>query len=186
MAASPSMGNITSGFSVSPRAGIVFEIAVWGLSCTISKALGPRVTVRVAGGGRGIRTPGTVSGTVVFKTTRFNRSRIPPHCSFNELKTLQHNLLRTALRNYTILVFGRCPHVASDSNSTSLVALSVAAFVIPMWCPAVVSNVLCRNIPAVPVGSFLARTSSGASGPPYHVDKMLAWRRRIREYHGPA
>jgi hypothetical protein len=30
------------------------------------------------GGGRGIRTPGTVSGTVVFKTTRFNRSRIPP------------------------------------------------------------------------------------------------------------
>ena len=30
------------------------------------------------GGGRGIRTPGTVSRTVVFKTTRFNRSRIPP------------------------------------------------------------------------------------------------------------
>ena len=30
------------------------------------------------GGGRGIRTPGTVSGTVVFKTTRFNHSRIPP------------------------------------------------------------------------------------------------------------
>jgi hypothetical protein len=33
---------------------------------------------RLHGGGRGIRTPGTVSGTVVFKTTRFNHSRIPP------------------------------------------------------------------------------------------------------------
>ena len=31
------------------------------------------------GGGRGIRTPGTLSGTAVFKTARFNRSRIPPH-----------------------------------------------------------------------------------------------------------
>jgi hypothetical protein len=31
-----------------------------------------------SGGGRGIRTPGTVSRTVVFKTTRFNHSRIPP------------------------------------------------------------------------------------------------------------
>jgi hypothetical protein len=139
MAASPSMGNITSGFSVSPRAGIVFEIAVWGLSCTISKALGPRVTVRVAGGGRGIRTPGTVSGTVVFKTTRFNRSRIPPHCSFNELKILQHNLLHTALRNYTVLAFGSCPHAASYSSTSSLVALNVAAFVfqcgVPPSCP---------------------------------------------------
>jgi len=33
---------------------------------------------RVCGGGRGIRTPGTVSRTAVFKTARFNRSRIPP------------------------------------------------------------------------------------------------------------
>jgi hypothetical protein len=33
---------------------------------------------RLHGGGRGIRTPGTLSGTVVFKTTRFDRSRIPP------------------------------------------------------------------------------------------------------------
>ena len=35
-------------------------------------------TKNQSGGGRGIRTPGAVSGTVVFKTTRFNRSRIPP------------------------------------------------------------------------------------------------------------
>src|SRR5579871_1550150 len=31
-----------------------------------------------SGGGRGIRTPGTVSGTVVFKTTAIDRSAIPP------------------------------------------------------------------------------------------------------------
>ena len=40
---------------------------------------GISVFVAQTGGGRGIRTPGTVSRTVVFKTTRFNRSRIPPH-----------------------------------------------------------------------------------------------------------
>src|SRR5712691_10081694 len=31
------------------------------------------------GGGRGIRTPGTLSGTAVFKTACFNHSHIPPH-----------------------------------------------------------------------------------------------------------
>ena len=31
------------------------------------------------GGGRGIRTPGTVSRTAIFKTAAFNRSAIPPH-----------------------------------------------------------------------------------------------------------
>src|SRR5215472_11234464 len=30
------------------------------------------------GGGRGIRTPGALSGTTVFKTAGFNRSPIPP------------------------------------------------------------------------------------------------------------
>ena len=30
------------------------------------------------GGGRGIRTPGTLSSTAVFKTACFNRSHIPP------------------------------------------------------------------------------------------------------------
>jgi nucleoside-diphosphate-sugar epimerase len=30
------------------------------------------------GGGRGIRTPGTLSGTAVFKTACFNHSHIPP------------------------------------------------------------------------------------------------------------
>ena len=34
------------------------------------------------GGGRGIRTPGTVSGSVVFKTTAIDHSAIPPHAHF--------------------------------------------------------------------------------------------------------
>jgi hypothetical protein len=34
---------------------------------------------RQAGGGRGIRTPGTLSGSTVFKTAALNRSAIPPH-----------------------------------------------------------------------------------------------------------
>jgi hypothetical protein len=33
------------------------------------------------GGGRGIRTPGTLSGTAVFKTACFNHSHIPPERS---------------------------------------------------------------------------------------------------------
>jgi hypothetical protein len=33
------------------------------------------------GGGRGIRTPGTVSRTAIFKTAAFNRSAIPPRTS---------------------------------------------------------------------------------------------------------
>ena len=31
------------------------------------------------GGGRGIRTPDTLSGTAVFKTAAINHSAIPPH-----------------------------------------------------------------------------------------------------------
>ena len=33
---------------------------------------------RLYGGGRGIRTPVTLSGKAVFKTACFNRSHIPP------------------------------------------------------------------------------------------------------------
>ena len=40
--------------------------------------LGAFYRVRRYGGGRGIRTPGTVSRTAVFKTACFNRSHIPP------------------------------------------------------------------------------------------------------------
>src|SRR5579863_993195 len=48
------------------------------------------------GGGRGIRTPGTLSGTTVFKTAGINRSPIPPHFHegislvyLNEISTLR-------------------------------------------------------------------------------------------------
>ena len=34
---------------------------------------------KIYGGGRGIRTPGTISRTSVFKTDCFNHSHIPPH-----------------------------------------------------------------------------------------------------------
>ena len=34
-----------------------------------------------SGGGRGIRTPDTLSGTTVFKTVAINRSAIPPHAT---------------------------------------------------------------------------------------------------------
>ncbi len=35
------------------------------------------------GGGAGIRTPGTLSGTAVFKTAAINRSATPPFFQFN-------------------------------------------------------------------------------------------------------
>ena len=44
--------------------------------CDISEKNSP--ICGLYGGERGIRTPGTLSGTAVFKTARFNRSRIPP------------------------------------------------------------------------------------------------------------
>jgi hypothetical protein len=46
------------------------------LRLVVSRGL--RLTALIDGGGRGIRTPGTVSRTAVFKTARFNHSRIPP------------------------------------------------------------------------------------------------------------
>jgi hypothetical protein len=36
------------------------------------------IVLEVCGGGRGIRTPDTLSGITVFKTVCFNRSHIPP------------------------------------------------------------------------------------------------------------
>ena len=45
-----------------------------------------------SGGGRGIRTPGTLSGTSVFKTDCFNRSHIPPRLRrvYQELKETEN------------------------------------------------------------------------------------------------
>ncbi len=46
-----------------------------------------------SGGGRGIRTPGTLSGTAVFKTARFDRSRIPPDVSFHQFTSIHTGLI---------------------------------------------------------------------------------------------
>ena len=37
-----------------------------------------RKRLKVGGGGGGIRTPGALSGTLVFKTRAFNHSATPP------------------------------------------------------------------------------------------------------------
>ena len=48
-------------------------------STTVSKSSHVFASTREEGnGGRGIRTPGTVPRTAVFKTAGFNRSPIPP------------------------------------------------------------------------------------------------------------
>ena len=44
-----------------------------------------RASAQKAGGGRGIRTPGTVSRTVVFKTTAIDHSAIPPFITLRAL-----------------------------------------------------------------------------------------------------
>ena len=59
-----------------------------------------RFAVGIDGGGRGIRTPGTLSSTAVFKTACFNRSHIPPReerCGTLIVKqaTFRPSLLRT-------------------------------------------------------------------------------------------
>ena len=49
--------------------------AHWGIKRAAAFDLPDR---NLNGGGRGIRTPGTLAGTTVFKTAGFNRSPIPP------------------------------------------------------------------------------------------------------------
>jgi hypothetical protein len=46
------------------------------------------VLVNFNGGGRGIRTPGTVSRTVVFKTTAIDHSAIPPTPNFHIFRAI--------------------------------------------------------------------------------------------------
>src|SRR5712692_1860662 len=54
-----------------------------GIGSAASPFLPPHCEIRQKyGGGRGIRTPGTLAGTVVFKTTCLNRSHIPPRAYF--------------------------------------------------------------------------------------------------------
>jgi hypothetical protein len=55
------------------------QVAASATRRAMPEALSLQALARSAsGGGRGIRTPGTVSRTVVFKTTAIDRSAIPP------------------------------------------------------------------------------------------------------------
>jgi hypothetical protein len=56
----------------------------------------------VNGGGRGIRTPGTVSRTAVFKTATLSHSVIPPHivCSSLRLDAFRLSLICLLIRGY--------------------------------------------------------------------------------------
>ena len=49
-------------------------------------------------GGRGIRTPGTVSRTTVFKTAAFNHSAIPPVVRITETTDASESWTRTKRR----------------------------------------------------------------------------------------
>ena len=60
----------------------------WGLGGTFASGAVVRqqfastgIAGTVDGGGRGIRTPGTLPGTTVFKTAALNHSAIPPLAS---------------------------------------------------------------------------------------------------------
>src|SRR5438874_9070686 len=68
-------------FSKQDPVGAVEKVRGFSETCC-----GEKQTCRLYGGGRGIRTPGTVSGTAVFKTARFNHSRIPPTFKTNILE----------------------------------------------------------------------------------------------------
>src|SRR5579864_7892088 len=67
------------GAMVPRREGIIGDLASLLQQCgrSLERQTGVLLVV-LRGGGRGIRTPGTVSRTAVFKTARFNRSLIPP------------------------------------------------------------------------------------------------------------
>ena len=76
----------------------------------------------VSGGGRGIRTPGTLPGTAVFKTARFNHSRIPPRQRsgvFFQFTTMaaRSEAASVAPRSHT----NHCGrHIPSDGNAARM------------------------------------------------------------------
>jgi hypothetical protein len=62
--------------------GIGFGYGLWRMPLATrqngNRRINRRLVVWKVGGGRGIRTPGTLSSTTVFKTAGFNHSPIPP------------------------------------------------------------------------------------------------------------
>jgi hypothetical protein len=61
-----------------PNAGTNRGSGRWERACGRSRRRADSVRNLEIGGGRGIRTPGTVSRSVVFKTTAIDHSAIPP------------------------------------------------------------------------------------------------------------
>ncbi len=74
-ALSKSSQNIWQGGSQGGNAKTYPQRILLGFRCHKAAALS---VLDGNGGGRGIRTPGTLSGTTVFKTAGINRSPIPP------------------------------------------------------------------------------------------------------------
>src|SRR5579863_482073 len=72
-----------------------------------------------AGGGRGIRTPGRVSPSTVFKTAALNHSAIPPLLSYlrgRHRRAAAASVLIAALRGYFFFFF--LGGVGSGARST--------------------------------------------------------------------
>ncbi len=70
------------------------------------------------GGGRGIRTPGRIAPTAVFKTACFNRSHIPPRERTALLSLLYDNRMTTVRSEAAQLIYDsrrlRCCGAESD------------------------------------------------------------------------
>ena len=108
------------------------------------------------GGGRGIRTPDTLSGIAVFKTACFNRSHIPPR---------EYSLLETAHRLPATGQLGAASYPALSSFFTvSLTTLpSTRVPAAANFNMAVFITVPMSFIVGVPISEIVARTTDSIS-----------------------
>jgi hypothetical protein len=68
------------------------------------------------GGGRGIRTPGTLPGTVVFKTTAIDHSAIPPRRTLARIRTISALAIWPQNGQHGALTVGRIREVPAGQN----------------------------------------------------------------------
>ncbi len=104
------------------------SIGLWGLGClpeTANDTLAQNQTFEtpsvLSGGGRGIRTPGRLAPTTVFKTAAFNHSAIPPNQSALLLWDGETGLSSKSYRTERICRTRRVPntkHTAAIRKST--------------------------------------------------------------------
>ena len=78
----PSSGAFLAPLPRSARRGTRFESPSRGTKKPVRCRLVPATSIE--NGERGIRTPGTLAGSTVFETARFNRSRISPGANFKK------------------------------------------------------------------------------------------------------